>query len=60
MSDVIPVGILYHNPEVPCYEEIRRAGVMRTTESIRGDLDAELDKFTIWPNGDGPSAPQGE
>jgi len=59
MSDVIPVGILYHNPGVPCYEEIRRSGALRTTESIRGDLEGELDKFTIWPNGDGPSAPQG-
>jgi 2-oxoglutarate/2-oxoacid ferredoxin oxidoreductase subunit beta len=57
MSDVIPVGILYHNPEVPCYEEIRRNGDLRTTESIRTGLEAELDKFTIWPNGNGPSAP---
>ena len=24
--DPIPVGILYHNPEVPCYEELRMPG----------------------------------
>ena len=59
MSDVIPVGILYHNPEVPCYEEVRRSGAMRTTESIKSGLEAELDKFTIWPNGDEAAAPQG-
>ena len=25
-SDPIPVGILYHNPDVPCYEDLRHAG----------------------------------
>ena len=25
-TDPIPVGILYHNPEVPCYEDIRHVG----------------------------------
>ena len=25
-DDPIPVGILYRNPDVPCYEELRRAG----------------------------------
>ena len=23
MDDVVPVGILYHNPDVPCYEDLR-------------------------------------
>ena len=49
MSDVIPVGVLYHDPKVPCYEDIRRNTDMRTTGMIRRGLDTELDKFTIWP-----------
>jgi 2-oxoglutarate ferredoxin oxidoreductase subunit beta len=48
-TDAIPVGILYRNPEVPCYEDLRGPLAERTPESIRAGLDAELDKFTIWP-----------
>ncbi|HXF48234.1 MAG TPA: thiamine pyrophosphate-dependent enzyme [Verrucomicrobiae bacterium] len=47
--DPIPVGILYQNPEVPCYEELRANGPLRTAEHIRNGLEAEFDKFTIWP-----------
>ena len=49
MTDVIPVGILYHNPEVPCYEDLRNAGSLRSPDLIRSGLEAEFDKFTIWP-----------
>jgi 2-oxoglutarate ferredoxin oxidoreductase subunit beta len=45
----IPVGILYRNPGVPCYEDLRRAGKLRTTDSIRSALEGEFDKFTVWP-----------
>ena len=48
-TDLIPVGILYHNPSVPCYEELRASGELRTTEYLRKGLEAELDKFTVWP-----------
>ena len=48
-TDPIPVGILYRNPAVPCYEELRNAGQMRTAEQIRTGFEAELDKFTVWP-----------
>ena len=48
-DDPIPVGILYRNPEVPCYEDLRRAGMLRTTGSIRSTLESEFDKFTVWP-----------
>jgi 2-oxoglutarate ferredoxin oxidoreductase subunit beta len=48
-SDPIPVGILYNNPEVPCYEETRHAGQLRTTDYVKAGLDAEFDKFTVWP-----------
>jgi 2-oxoglutarate ferredoxin oxidoreductase subunit beta len=54
-EDPIPVGILYRNPKVPCYEDLRHAGQARTPEMIRAGLEAELDKFTVWPQG-GPRA----
>jgi 2-oxoglutarate/2-oxoacid ferredoxin oxidoreductase subunit beta len=47
--DPIPVGILYRNEEVPCYEELRQSGQLRTTELIQKGLEAEFDKFTVWP-----------
>jgi 2-oxoglutarate ferredoxin oxidoreductase subunit beta len=50
-EDPIPVGILYRNPEVPVYEEVRHAGAMRTTAQIRAGLNAELDRFGVWPRG---------
>jgi 2-oxoglutarate ferredoxin oxidoreductase subunit beta len=59
--DPIPVGILYHNPDVPCYEDVRHAGSLRSAELIRNGLEAEFDKVTIWPQGTpvgaGPDAP---
>jgi 2-oxoglutarate/2-oxoacid ferredoxin oxidoreductase subunit beta len=48
-TESIPVGILYHNPDVPCYEEIRRSRQLRTIDLIRQGLNAELDTFTVWP-----------
>jgi len=48
-TDPIPVGILYHNPDVPCYEETRHAGQQRTSAHVRAGLEAELDKYTVWP-----------
>jgi 2-oxoglutarate/2-oxoacid ferredoxin oxidoreductase subunit beta len=47
--DPLPVGILYRNPEVPCYEELRQAGRMRSADLVRAGLDAEFDKVTVWP-----------
>jgi 2-oxoglutarate ferredoxin oxidoreductase subunit beta len=48
-EDPIPVGILYRNADVPCYEDLRRAGMLRTAGSIRTTLESEFDKFTVWP-----------
>ncbi len=48
-TDPIPVGILYHNPDVPCYEDTRHSGQLRTTELIEKGLNKELDKVTVWP-----------
>jgi 2-oxoglutarate ferredoxin oxidoreductase subunit beta len=50
--DPVPVGILYRNPDVPCYEELRESHELRTADLIRTGLEAELDKFTVWPDSD--------
>jgi 2-oxoglutarate ferredoxin oxidoreductase subunit beta len=51
-KDPIPVGILYRNEDVPCYEDVRHAsGAQRSDDMVRRGLEAELDKFTIWPQG---------
>jgi len=46
-TDIIPVGILYQNPEVPCYEDTRHSGALRTVEAIKKNFNAELDKFSV-------------
>ena len=48
-TDLIPVGILYRNPNVPCYEDLKAGGELRTTEYLRKGLETEFDKFTVWP-----------
>ncbi|MCG6951749.1 MAG: thiamine pyrophosphate-dependent enzyme [Betaproteobacteria bacterium] len=48
-TDNIPVGILYRNPEVPCYEDLRASTRLRTTDYVKAGLETEFDKFTIWP-----------
>ena len=47
--DPIPVGILYRNPEVPCYEDLRSIPDVRTPAMVKAGLEAEFDKFTVWP-----------
>jgi len=49
LSDPIPVGILYRNSQVPCYEELRAAEQPRSPSLIKKVLEAEFDKFTVWP-----------
>jgi 2-oxoglutarate ferredoxin oxidoreductase subunit beta len=56
MEDPIPVGILYRNPSVPCYEDLRHAGELHTPGQVRTGLEAELDKYTVWP--DAPAGAQ--
>ncbi len=48
-SDPIPVGILYHNPAVPCYEDSVDRDRIDTAETTHAFLEQEMDKFTIWP-----------
>ena len=49
VEDPIPVGILYHDPSVPCYEDVRAITQLRTPGLIQRGLEAEFDKFTVWP-----------
>jgi len=51
--DPIPVGILYRNPEVPCYEDRQVPDRMNTAEGVASYLETEFDKFTIHPGGAG-------
>jgi 2-oxoglutarate ferredoxin oxidoreductase subunit beta len=51
-EDPIPVGILYRNPAVPCYEDMRSIQPLRTPELIQRGLESEFDKFTVWPQED--------
>jgi 2-oxoglutarate ferredoxin oxidoreductase subunit beta len=54
-NDPVPVGILYKNPAVPCYEEVRGAGAQRPAGMVQRGLEAEFDKFTVWPEGQQPA-----
>ena len=54
-SDPIPVGILYRNDAIPCYEELRHDTRLRTASLVRKGLESEFDKFTVWPNGMQPA-----
>jgi len=48
-GDPIPVGILYQNPAMPRYEDMRAIAPLRTPELIQRGLEAEFDQFTVWP-----------
>mgnify|MGYP000456888904 FL=1 len=50
-ADPIPVGILYRDDNVPLYEDTRHDPRLRTNELLRSGLEAEFDKFTVWPEG---------
>uniref|UniRef100_UPI0029C85F63 thiamine pyrophosphate-dependent enzyme n=1 Tax=uncultured Cohaesibacter sp. TaxID=1002546 RepID=UPI0029C85F63 len=45
----IPVGILYSNPEVPCYDELRAGERPNTPGLVSTVLNEEFDKIGIWP-----------
>jgi len=49
--DPIPVGILYRNPDAPCYEDRQVPDRMNTAEGVMSYLETEFDKFTIKPAG---------
>jgi 2-oxoglutarate ferredoxin oxidoreductase subunit beta len=47
--DPIPVGILYQDTTRPCYEDFFSVKPLRTPQQIQAGLEAEFDKFTVWP-----------
>ncbi len=49
ITDPIPVGVLYHNPDVPRYEEVRAPDRLYSADMIKTALENEFDKFTIHP-----------
>ena len=48
-TDLIPVGLLFHDPSIPCYEDLRQSLDARDGEAIRRGFEAEMDRFTIRP-----------
>jgi hypothetical protein len=54
--DITPVGVLYRNEQVPCYEDLRRLGQSFTPAMIGQALDKEFDKFTVQPQCNGDAA----
>ena len=50
MTDRIPVGILYRDETVPCYEDLRRPAELPTAELVESVLESEFDKVTIRPD----------
>ena len=59
LADPIPVGILYRNPEIPCYEVLRDAGQQRSAKYVKAGFELELDKFTVWPQDEDSKAQSG-
>ena len=51
VHDPIPVGVLYRNPDITCYEDHQVPDQMNTAESVKRYLETEFDKFTINPAG---------
>lgn len=43
----IPVGLLYHDPHAPCYEDLSSQGNSMTPEQKLAGLNTALDRFTI-------------
>jgi 2-oxoglutarate ferredoxin oxidoreductase subunit beta len=41
----MPVGVLYRNDAVPCYEDLRKSRVPHDVSSIASVLERELDSF---------------
>jgi 2-oxoglutarate ferredoxin oxidoreductase subunit beta len=46
-NELIPVGIMYKNTQVPCYEDSQVSDVMNTSERVQKVLNSEFDKVAI-------------
>ena len=49
IGDPMPVGVLYRNTDMPCYEDSWKTDRTNTPASVASFLEKELDKFTIDP-----------
>ena len=56
IADEIPVGILYNDTSVPCYDDLRAGERPSTPALVETVLSEEFDKVTIWPDGAEPMA----
>lgn len=45
--DPVPIGVLYQNEDVDCYDELRRPARVVTMEMRREALEREFDKFAV-------------
>ena len=43
----IPLGLLYHNPDAPCYEDLSIKGMEMTADERLAGFNAALDRLTI-------------
>ncbi len=46
-DDTVPIGILYQNPEAPCYDDHMNVGLDMKVEDRLAALEREMDRFTI-------------
>jgi 2-oxoglutarate ferredoxin oxidoreductase subunit beta len=56
LNEEIPVGILYHDPSVPCYDDLSAGERPSTPTLVDTVLSEEFDKVTIWPDTAAPAA----
>jgi 2-oxoglutarate ferredoxin oxidoreductase subunit beta len=47
MQGIEPVGILYQNEDIACYDDVRRPKRVFTVEKRKAALDTEFDKFAV-------------
>ncbi len=50
MENSIPVGVLYRNPDAPRYDEAHYSNRTSAPDVIQSGLEAEMDKYTVWPD----------
>ena len=49
VADPMPVGVLYRNPNIPCYEDLQSPDRLYTPDVVKSVLEREFDKFTVFP-----------
>ncbi len=53
VTDPIPIGVLFHDPSVPRYDEIVRSEATHSATAVQRLLDAEFDKVAVSGGGIG-------